>query len=157
MIDDAIAGGDVRADDDTDLVLCGAAVQAGGDKDSDAFGWNAGGVQTGKNRRQSDRIGCGASDIADVDGGGALAACQFRERSGSNGVVERLGERGFGVRYGWRGAGFKERIVRPARKGEVEAVFAEGEVSLHRGNSRRVCGEICVDARRDRFPSYSSH
>src|SRR6185437_5406097 len=125
MIDDAIAGGDVRADDDTDLVLCGAAVQAGG-------------VQTGKNRRQSDRIGCGASDIADVDGGGALAACQFRERSGSNGVVERLGERGFGVRYGWRGAGFEECIVRPARKGEVEAVFAEGEVSLHRGNSRRV-------------------
>ena len=75
-----------------DLSVGGGAVQAGGDEDGDAFLRYSGGVEAREQRGQSDGVRRRAGDVADADGGGALAAGEFRERRAGDGMVESLGK-----------------------------------------------------------------
>ena len=137
VIDHAIAGGNVRAEDGVDLRGRRGAVQAGGDEDGDAVRGDSCGVQALEQWGQREPIGGGARDVTDGDGGGAFAGGEFDERPGADGMIQRVVEGGREIGEWAGGARFEEMIVAALGQRDGQAGFAEGECRLHVGFTPR--------------------
>ena len=137
VVDDAVVGWNLGAEDCLDLRVGCGAMQAGGDEDGDAFFGNACGMQPLEQWRQRNAIGSGAGDVAHGDGSGALACREFDQRLACDGVVQRRAKCCLNVREGTGGAAFDEVIVRPIGQGNHQTSFAKGECCLHVGSTPR--------------------
>ena len=113
VVDDAIPGRDLFAQNGLDFGWGGFAMQPGGDEDGDTFDRDAGIVQTPKQGRKGQPVGSRPGDVANRDGRGLFPGRQGGQWLAADGVVKGPVERRGYIGQSRRGSALNQFVVGP--------------------------------------------